>query len=87
MGFPPKVNGKALAPRLESLEGKTLFVVDCRFDDAAVLLEQLQRWFEEHLPTTTVRMVRLSNMYTRDDPQLCAQIKAEGDGAIVGVGH
>jgi len=87
MGYPPRVTGKALAPRLESLDGKTLFLVDCRFDDAGLLLEQMQHWFEEHLPTTTMRMVRLSNMYARDDPQLWAQIKAEGDGAIIGVGH
>ncbi len=87
MGFPPKVTGKALAPRLENLDGKTLFLVDCRFDDAALLLEQMQHWFKEHLPATRTRFVRLSNMYARNDPELWARIKADGDGAIIGVGH
>src|SRR5579862_9202485 len=35
MGYPPRVTGKALAPRLDSLDGKTVFLVDCRFDDSA----------------------------------------------------
>jgi hypothetical protein len=88
MGFPPKVTGKALSPRLqEGLDGKTIFLVDCRFDDAALLLEQMQRWFAEHLPAATTRLVRLSNMYARDDPELWGRIKSEGDGAIIGVGH
>lgn len=87
IGFPPRVTGKSLAPRLESLDGKTIFLVDCRFDDAALLLEQMQHWFEEHLPSVTTRFVRLSNMYARDDPELWARINAEGDGAIIGVGH
>ena len=33
VGYPPKVNKKALAPRPESLDGKTIYLVDCRFDD------------------------------------------------------
>ena len=32
VGFPPKVTRKALAPRLQTLEGKTVYLVDCRFD-------------------------------------------------------
>ena len=34
VGYPPKVTQKQLAPRLESLDGKTIYLVDCRFDDS-----------------------------------------------------
>jgi hypothetical protein len=87
LGYPPKVTGKSLAPRLDSLEGKTVFLVDCRFDDSVRLLEQVQAWFSRHMPGVTTRMVSLANVYGKDDPQLWAQIKQEGDAAIVGVGH
>src|SRR5215831_16921186 len=32
MGYPPSVTHKPLAPRLETLDGKTVYLVDCRFD-------------------------------------------------------
>ena len=87
MGYPPKVSPKPMAPRLDSLDGKTIFLVDCRFDDADLLLQQLQGWFNENLPTAKTQLVQLSNVYTRDDPQLWTRIKSEGHAAIVGVGH
>src|SRR5262249_12508438 len=42
MGFPPKVVTKPLAPRLSALDGKTVYLVDCRFDDSDVFLKQVQ---------------------------------------------
>ena len=87
MGYPPKVTGKALAPRLDSLEGKTVFLVDCRFDDSARLLEQVQAWFRQNMPGVTTHMVSLANVYGKDDPDLWVRIQREGDAAIVGVGH
>ena len=45
MGFPPKVTRKPLAPRLDTLDGKTVYLVDCRFDDSDVFLKQMQAWF------------------------------------------
>ena len=50
-GYPPKVAGKRLAPRLESLDGKIVYLVDCLFDNSEAFMEQLRRWFAEHLPT------------------------------------
>jgi hypothetical protein len=87
MGFPPKVTGKSLAPRLDTLNDRTVFLVDCHFDDSGLLLEQVQGWFAEHLPRVNVQLVAKGDMYARDDPELWARIKAEGDAAIVGVGH
>jgi hypothetical protein len=87
MGYPPKVSPKALAPRLDSLNGKTIFLVDCRFDDSDLFLQQVQAWFAEHLPQVDTRLVRLSSVYTRDDPQTWEHIRANGDAALLGVGH
>jgi hypothetical protein len=87
MGYPPKVSPKPMAPRLDTLDGKTIFLVDCRFDDSDLLLKQVQGWFGEHMPSVKTEMVQLSNTYAKDDPELWARIKANGDAAIVGVGH
>jgi hypothetical protein len=87
MGYPPRVTPKDMAPRLDTLEGKKVYLVDCRFDDADIFLTQMQDWFGEHLPGVRTELVRLSSVYTRDDPETWEQIKANGDAAIVGVGH
>jgi hypothetical protein len=86
-GYPPKITRKTAAPRLESLDGKTIYLVDCRFDDSIELLKQVQAWFAQHMPSVTTRIVSLSSTYQKDDPKTWAEIKAHGDAAIVGVGH
>src|SRR6266496_4765497 len=51
MGYPPKVTHKPLAPRLDTLDGKIVYLVDCRFDDSDIFLKQMQAWFAEHMPS------------------------------------
>ena len=87
MGYPPRVTPKDMAPRLDTLEGKTVFLVDCRFDDADIFLTQMRDWFAEHMPGVRAELIRLSSVYTRDDPETWEKIQANGDAAIVGVGH
>jgi hypothetical protein len=87
MGFPPKINKKAAAPRPESLDGKMIYLVDCRFDDSIELLKQVQAWFAEHMPSVKTEIISLSATYQHDDPKTWEVIKAKGDAAIVGVGH
>src|SRR5579859_544059 len=87
MGFPPRVTGRPLSPRLDTVDGKTVFLVDCHFDDSGLLLEQIHAWFDEHMPRVRVEFVAKANVYGRDDPELWARIKKEGDAAIIGVGH
>ena len=87
MGYPPRVTPKDMAPRLDTLEGKRVFLVDCRFDDSDILLAQMQAWFQEHMPGVQTELIRLSSVYTRDDPETWEKIKSNGDAAIVGVGH
>ena len=87
VGFAPKITRKALAPRLDTLDGKTVYLVDCRFDDSDVFLQQMQAWFAEHMPAVKTVVKPISSVYPKDDPATWEEIKAAGDAAIVGVGH
>ena len=84
-GYPPKIVGKRLAPRPQSLEGKTLYLVDCLFDNSAVFMEQLRQWFAEHLPAVVTRVITPHESWV-DDPDMRKKIAAEGNAAIIGVG-
>jgi hypothetical protein len=87
MGYPPAITRKTAAPRLESLDGKMIYLVDCRFDDSIELLKQVQAWFAEHMSGVSTKIVSLSAYYGHDDPTTWEEIKKNGDAAIVGVGH
>jgi hypothetical protein len=87
VGFPPKITAKPLAPRLDTLEGKTVYLVDCRFDDSDVFLGQMQAWFREHMPGVDAVVKRISSVYLQDDPATWEEIKARAHAAIIGVGH
>ncbi len=84
-GFPPKVVGKRLANRLESLDGKVVYLVDCLFDNSDIFMEQLRQWFAEHLPAVITRIIKPRESWV-DDPDMRAKIAAEGNAAIIGVG-
>jgi hypothetical protein len=87
MGYPPKITPKRMAPRLDTLDGKTVALVDCRFDDSDIFLEQMQGWFEQNLPSVKTRFIQIRNVYTKDDPETWEEIRRDCDAAIIGVGH
>jgi hypothetical protein len=87
VGFAPKVTQKELAPRLDTLDKKTVYLVDCRFDDSDVFLKQMQAWFSEHMPGVRTVFKPISSVYLKDDPTTWEEIRSRGHAAVVGVGH
>jgi hypothetical protein len=87
VGYPPKVTRKQPAPRPSSLDGKTIYLIDSRFDDSVELLRQVQAWFAERMPGVKTVIKSMASYYGKDDPQLWNEIKSQGHAAIIGVGH
>jgi len=78
-----------LAPRLETLEGKTIYLVDTDWGGMGqngTILQEMQAWFAEHLPAVkTIIKIKKGNFVT-DDPALWKEIAdAKGDGVVLGV--
>ncbi|HKV04883.1 MAG TPA: hypothetical protein VJO53_07230 [Candidatus Acidoferrales bacterium] len=75
-----------MAPRLDSLGGKTIYLVDTGFGGSGRFLDQMQSWFAEHIPSVkTVRRRKTGNVFRDDTKDLWAEIKDSGDAAILGV--
>jgi hypothetical protein len=86
-GTPPPIQLFPMAPRLDSLNGKTVYLVDTGFHGSDVLLHQIEAWFNQNMPGVTVVFRRKAGPYMEDDPNLWKEIKTKGNAAIMAVGH
>jgi len=77
-----------LAPRLDKLEGKTIYIVDTNYEGMGrtAVLEEMQAWFAKNMPGVKVIFKLKSGSYIADDPALWKEIAAnKGNGVIIGV--
>jgi hypothetical protein len=75
-----------MAPRLESLNGKTVYLVNQGFGGSDLFMDQFQAWFAENMPTVQIVSKRKTGFIFRDDTtDLWKEIKERGDAVIFGV--
>ena len=75
-----------MAPRLDSLENKTIYLVDTGFAGGKEFLEEMQKWFKENMPSVkTVVHIKSGNAFV-DSPELWPELKKKADGVVFGVG-
>jgi hypothetical protein len=85
-GTPPPIRLVPMAPRLDTLDGKTIYVINIGFGDT--FLPEVQKVMAEKYPKTNWIFKRKGGRdYFEDDPKLWAEIKEKGNGVIMGVGH
>ena len=75
-----------MTERLDTLEGKTVYLVITTFPGSREFLEELQQWFSKNRPgiKTVLREKKLG--WATDEPELWQEIKQNGDAVIFGVG-
>lgn len=87
LGQPPPITRVPMAPRLASLEGRTIYIVDINFTDTHQLFTEMQKLLSERYPKTNWVVRTKSGTYFEDDKKLWSEIKSQGNGMIMGVGH
>jgi hypothetical protein len=86
-GMPPAVQLVPMAPRLDTLDGKTVFLVSDGFAGADRFLAQIAVWFQKNMPSVKTVYRLKAGAYFDDDPKLMAEIKASGNAMIMAYGH
>ncbi len=77
----------SLAKRLDTLEGKTVYLVDIGYGGSYKFMQAIERWFKKNMPSVTTVRKRKAGSAFRDDSQgLWEEIKARGHAAVIGVG-
>jgi hypothetical protein len=77
-----------LTSRLNTLEGKTLYLVDINWggpEAAYSVYEEMQDWFAKNIPSLKVVLKRKKGPYSQDDPDLWKEIAKNGNAAMVGI--
>lgn len=76
----------SMAPRLDTLSGKTVYLVDVGFAGGYEFLEELRAWFHRNMSDVNTALHRKRGNMFLDDPELWAEVKDKGHAVIFGVG-
>ena len=88
LGTPPPIKLKTMAPRLDTLDGKTIYLVNDGFIGSDNLLYEMQEWFKANHPkTTTVYKRKGGGGFDAEDPALWEEMKQKADAIIIALGH
>ena len=86
-GQAPSIPLVPMAPRLDTLDGKTVYLVDVRFEGGKSFLLEMKDWFAKNMPKVKTVFREKAGPYMDDDPKLWAEIKEKGDAMIMAIGH
>lgn len=86
-GIAPPIHLIPMASRLDTLDGKTIYIVDVNFPRTHQFLEEMQKLLTARFPKTSFILRTKVGSYFSNDPDLWAEIKGKGHGVIFGVGQ
>jgi hypothetical protein len=78
---------KPLAPRLDTLDGKTIYIVSVNFTATFQYLEAMEEVFNERMPAVNTVVAIKRGSYSRADEELWDEVEANADGFVMAVGH
>jgi hypothetical protein len=89
MGTPPPITLVPQAPRLDSLDGKTIYLINTGYIGTDRFMAETEKWFRANYPETKIvyRDNRSGAGLSSISDALWAEIEEKGDAAIVGLGH
>ena len=86
-GIQPPIRLIPMAPRLDTLDGKTIYVVDTKYPLTKLFVQEVYNVLWEKYPKTNWVFRDKIGSYFDDDPKLWAEIKEKGHGMVMAIGH
>jgi hypothetical protein len=86
-GIQPPIRLIPMAPRLDTLDGKTIYVVDTKYPLTKPFVQEVYNVLKEKYPRTNWVFRDKIGSYFDDDPKLWAEIKEKGQGMVMAIGH
>ena len=75
-----------LAPRLDTIQGKTVYLIDIGFGGGWEFLEEAQSWLNRNVPRVKTVLEHKKGIMFVDEPEMWADLKKKADAVIFGVG-
>jgi len=75
-----------LAPRLDTIQDRTVYLIDVGFGGGWEFLEEAVAWFSRHMPEVKTVLQHKKGIMFVDEPEMWAEIKQKADAVILGVG-
>ena len=86
-GNAPAIELKPMAARPQSLDGKTIYLVDVTFNGGDKFLQQMQQWMTVNTPKIKTIFRVKKGAYGADDPDLWKEIQSVDGLMIMAIGH
>lgn len=87
LGTPPPVKLKAMAPRLDTIKDKTIYIVNDGYPGSGILLGELTAVMKEKYPETTFIYKDKPGGMGREDEGLWKEMGEKADAMIIALGH
>jgi len=87
MGTPPPTKLKAMAPRLDTIEGKTIYIINDGYPGSNILCAELEKGFKETYPNTTFIYKDKRGGMGGGDNALWTEMEEKADAMIIPLGH
>jgi len=89
MGTPPPITLIPQAPRLGTMDGKTIYFINTGFIGTDRLMSVMMDWFKANYPKTNIvyKDNKSGAGLAEVSKALWTEISEKGDAAIVGLGH
>jgi len=72
-----------MAPRLDTLDGKTIYLVNTGFPNSGPFMEVMKEWFAGNHPKVNIVVVTSVNL----SEEMKAEINDKADAVFLGLGH